>query len=191
MRLVLRTLFAGVIALAWASPVWANLVTWSASGTNAANGNRAIAASAEFTFDNSVHTLTIKLSNDALAGGSYVPKDLLEAVFFDINGSPSSLTYSTALASTLRTGNTVVSSGPGLNITSEWGYAHNTSGGLGGAVAPFVTQSYGLGTAGFGITPGFGLPGGQQLDYGIVDAGFTGAERQYPDKDLSPRTNLH
>ncbi len=53
----------------------------------------------------------------------------------------------------------------------EWGFASTTSStGLGGAagVSAPVTQHYGLGTAGFGITPGFGLSGGQQFNYGII-----------------------
>jgi len=126
------------------------------------------AASAEFSV--SGNTLTVVLTNtNAESIAKYVPSDTLCAVFFDVAGNPA-LVYASAVAATLRNGTTVT--GPDEDITAEWFYKQN-SGGLGQGVA----QSYGLGTAGYGIFP---TSGGQQFGYGIMDNGFDGTNGNNP-----------
>ncbi|WP_341527288.1 XDD4 family exosortase-dependent surface protein [Nostoc sp. UHCC 0302] len=150
-------------------------MTFSATGTNPISGGNSTALAAKAVFDDSIAgKLTLTLTNTG--PGASVPSDVLTGIFWDYAGSPlTSLTLSSAKAPTVITNN--VTTGTNIDLTKvggskvEWGFAKTTaSSGLGGAsgVANPVTQHYGIGTAGFGISPGLGLSGGQQLNYGII-----------------------
>ncbi|BBD69225.1 hypothetical protein NIES4072_34460 [Nostoc commune NIES-4072] len=150
-------------------------MTFSATGTNPISGGSSTALSAKAVFDDSIAgKLTLTLTNTG--PGASAPSDVLTGIFWDYAGSSlTNLTLSSAKAPTviknnLTTGTNVDLTKVGGN-TVEWGFAKTTaSTGLGGAngVANPVTQHYGIGTAGFGISPGFGLSGGQQFNYGII-----------------------
>jgi hypothetical protein len=150
----------------------AGSIAFSATGTNPVSGGTTNALGASVLFDDSLNPgkLTVVLTNTG--PGASVPSDVLTAVFWDYNDSFLNLSLSSATAGTVIGAN----SGSNVNLRSvggrvEWGFASTTSStGLGGAtgVSAPVTQHYGLGTAGFGITPGFGLSGGQQFNYGII-----------------------
>lgn len=150
-------------------------ITFTGSGTNLASGGTSNALSASVTFNNDIAgQLGITLSNTG--PGTSVPSDILTALFWDVTGNPT-LSLSSATAQTIiptPTGTSPYNIGD-VNGTSsggiEWGFSYNATD-LNGAVAPLVTQSYGLGTAGFGISPGFGLSGGQQMNYGIVSTPY-------------------
>lgn len=150
-------------------------MTFSATGTNPISGGNSTALAAKAVFDDSIaNQLTLTLTNTG--PGASVPSDVLTGIFWDYAGSPlTSLTLSSAKAPTVITNN--ATTGTNIDLTKvggskvEWGFAKTTaSSGLGGAsgVANPVTQHYGIGTAGFGISPGLGLSGGQQLNYGII-----------------------
>ncbi|MBD2520163.1 PEP-CTERM sorting domain-containing protein [Nostoc sp. FACHB-973] len=150
-------------------------MTFSATGTNPVSGGNSTALSATAVFDNSIAgKLTLTLTNTG--PGASAPSDVLTGIFWDYAGSPlTNLTLSSAKAPTVITNN--VTTGTNVDLTKvggnkvEWGFAKTTaSTGLGGVagVANPVTQHYGIGTAGFGINPGFGLSGGQQFNYGII-----------------------
>ncbi|MFN6536219.1 MAG: XDD4 family exosortase-dependent surface protein [Nostoc sp. EkiNYC01] len=150
-------------------------MSFSATGTNPISGGSSNALSATAVFDDSVAgKLTLTLTNTG--PGASAPSDVLTGIFWDYAGSPlTNLTLSSAKAPTVITNN--VTTGTNVDLTKvggnkvEWGFAKTTaSTGLGGAagVSSPVTQHYGIGTAGFGISPGFGLSGGQQFNYGII-----------------------
>ncbi|MBN3886088.1 MAG: PEP-CTERM sorting domain-containing protein [Nostoc sp. JL34] len=150
-------------------------LSFSATGTNPVSGGNSTALAATAVFDNSISgKLTLTLTNTG--PGASAPSDVLTGIFWDYAGSPlTNLTLSSAKAPTVITNN--VTTGTNVDLTKvagnkvEWGFAKTTaSTGLGGAsgVANPVTQHYGIGTAGFGISPGFGLSGGQQFNYGII-----------------------
>ncbi|MEH2281498.1 MAG: XDD4 family exosortase-dependent surface protein [Nostoc sp.] len=150
-------------------------LSFSATGTNPISGGTSAALGATAVFDNSIAgKLTLTLTNTG--PGASAPSDVLTGLFWDYAGSPlTNLTLSSAKAPTVITNN--VTTGTNVDLTKvggnkvEWGFAKTTaSSGLGGAagVANPVTQHYGIGTAGFGISPGFGLSGGQQFNYGII-----------------------
>lgn len=150
-------------------------MTFSATGTNPISGGSSTALSATAVFDNSIAG-QLKLTLTNTGPGASAPSDVLTGLFWDYAGSPlTNLTLSSAKAATviknnLTTGTNVDLTKVGGN-TVEWGFAKTTaSTGLGGAkgVLKPVTQHYGIGTAGFGISPGFGLSGGQQFNYGII-----------------------
>lgn len=142
------------------------------SGSNSVSGNP-ISASANFSISGNQLTITLANTNIALAaGGKYVQTDVLCGLFFDVTGNPI-LTYTSATASTLRTGTSVTTSPPSaLDVKTEWVYKRDTSG-----LAPSVPQHYGLGTAGYGIFP---TPGGQQFNYGIMGSNFDGTNGNNP-----------
>jgi hypothetical protein len=151
-------------------------MTFSATGTNAVSGGVSNALGASVLFNDTLNPgkLTVTLTNTG--PGASVPSDILTSVFWDYAGSPlTNLSLFSANAPTVIKNN--VTTGTNINLTKvggntvEWGFAKTTAtSGLGGAsgVANPVTQHYGLGTAGFGISPGFGLSGGQQFNYGII-----------------------
>ncbi|MDZ8223725.1 MULTISPECIES: XDD4 family exosortase-dependent surface protein [unclassified Nostoc] len=150
-------------------------MTFSATGTNPISGGSSTALSAKAVFDDSIAgKLTLTLTNTG--PGASAPSDVLTGIFWDYAGSPlTNLTLSSAKAPTVIKNN--VTTGTNVDLTKvggntvEWGFAKTTaSTGLGGAsgVLKPVTQHYGIGTAGFGISPGFGLSGGQQFNYGII-----------------------
>ncbi|MBC6432041.1 PEP-CTERM sorting domain-containing protein [Nostoc sp. HG1] len=150
-------------------------MTFSATGTNPISGGSSTALSATAVFDNSIAG-QLKLTLTNTGPGASAPSDVLTGLFWDYAGSPlTNLTLSSAKAPTVIKNN--VTTGTNVDLTKvrgntvEWGFAKTTaSTGLGGAsgVANPVTQHYGIGTAGFGISPGFGLSGGQQFNYGII-----------------------
>ncbi|MEH2297335.1 XDD4 family exosortase-dependent surface protein [Nostoc sp.] len=150
-------------------------MTFSATGTNPISGGTSTALAAKALFDDSIAgKLTLTLTNTG--PGASDPTDVLTGIFWDYAGSAlTNLTLSSAKAPTVITNN--LTTGSNVDLTNvglgkvEWGFAKTTaSSGLGGTsgVANPVTQHYGLGTAGFGISPGFGLSGGQQFNYGII-----------------------
>ncbi|MBN3897059.1 MAG: PEP-CTERM sorting domain-containing protein [Nostoc sp. NOS(2021)] len=165
-----------VVTVSQVSRADAALMTFSATGTNPISGGTSAALAAKAVFDDSIAgQLTLTLTNTG--PGASVPSDVLTGIFWDYAGSPlTNLNLSSAKAPTVITNN--VTTGTNVDLTKvggnksvEWGFAKTTaSSGLGGAsgVANPVTQHYGLATAGFGISPGFGLSGGQQFNYGII-----------------------
>ena len=164
-----------VVTVSQMSKADAALMTFSATGTNAASGGTSATLAAKAVFDDSIAgKLTLTLTNTG--PGASVPSDVLTGIFWDYGGSAlTSLTLSSAKAPTVITNNKTT--GSNIDLTKvggtevEWGFAKTTaSSGLGGAsgVLKPVTQHYGIGTAGFGISPGFGLSGGQQFNYGII-----------------------
>lgn len=168
MRLLLRTLGAAVIALAWASPTWA--VSFTGTGTGA---NSDLSAAADFSISGT--NLIVKLQNTSSADVLSQTK-LLTAVFFSFSGTgtpiltPVSavLDSGTAVQYTLVNGSIAPVSG---NVGGEWGYGSSLAA-PGGATA-------GISSSGFDL---FGSPNfnGPQLsdplaldgfDYGITSAG--------------------
>ncbi|MCC5656612.1 PEP-CTERM sorting domain-containing protein [Nostoc sp. XA010] len=153
-------------------------MTFSATGTNPISGGSSTVLSAKAVFDNSIAgQFQLTLTNTG--PGASAPSDVLTGIFWDYAGSPlTNLTLSSAKAPTVIKNNLTTGTNvdltkvvQGKNTSVEWGFAKTTaSTGLGGAagVANPVTQHYGIGTAGFGISPGFGLSGGQQFNYGII-----------------------
>ncbi|MHC5935564.1 XDD4 family exosortase-dependent surface protein [Nostoc sp.] len=150
-------------------------MTFSATGTNPVSGGNSTALAAKAVFDDSIAgKLTLTLTNTG--PGASAPSDVLTGIFWDYAGSAlTSLTLSSAKAPIVIKNNVTTATNVDLNKVGgnivEWGFAKTTaSSGLGGesGVAKPVTQHYGLGTAGFGISPGFGLSGGQQFNYGII-----------------------
>ncbi|MEH2432806.1 MAG: XDD4 family exosortase-dependent surface protein [Nostoc sp.] len=150
-------------------------MTFSATGTNSISGGSSTALSAKAVFDNSIAgQLTLTLTNTG--PGASAPTDVLTGIFWDYAGSAlTNLKLSSAKAPTVIKNNVTTATNVDLTKvggnTVEWGFAKTTaSTGLGGTsgVANPVTQHYGIGTAGFGISPGFGLSGGQQFNYGII-----------------------
>ncbi|MEH2358593.1 XDD4 family exosortase-dependent surface protein [Nostoc sp.] len=150
-------------------------MTFSATGTNPISGGNSAVLAAKAVFDDSIAgKLTLTLTNTG--PGASAPSDVLTGIFWDYAGSAlTSLTLSSAKAATVITNDKIT--GTNVNLTNvgggkvEWGFAKTTaSSGLGGesGVANPVTQHYGLGTAGFGISPGFGVGGTQQFNYGII-----------------------
>ncbi|MEH1819503.1 MAG: XDD4 family exosortase-dependent surface protein [Nostoc sp.] len=165
-----------VVTVSQMSRADAASLSFSATGTNPISGGSSNALSATAVFDNSVAG-QLKLTLTNTGPGASVPTDILTGLFWDYAGSPlSNLTLSSAKATSLITNN-VTSTGD-FDLTKvngnkvEWGFAKTTaSSGLGGTAnvsSNQVTQHYGIGTAGFGINPGFGLSGGQQMNYGII-----------------------
>jgi hypothetical protein len=149
--------------------------SFSAIGNNPISGGSSTALAAKAVFDNSIAgQLTLTLTNTG--PGASAPSDVLTGLFWDYAGSPlTNLTLSSAKAPTVITNNVTTATNVDLTKVGgnkvEWGFAKTTaSTGLGGAagVANPVTQHYGIGTAGFGISPGFNLSGGQQFNYGII-----------------------
>jgi len=168
----------GTLAMTLLSSAHASASTFSATGTNAITGDP-LSASVVFNYSQSSNQLSITLiNNDAVSD----PSDALSAVFWDYAGSPLNLSLTSAIAPTVVTDSTgtVVTTGTNVNLKNtdgaghvEWGFASTTaSSGLGGSGGTAVSEQYGLGTAGFGISPGFGLSGGQQFNYGIIN-GYT------------------
>ncbi|MCC5603988.1 XDD4 family exosortase-dependent surface protein [Nostoc favosum] len=149
-------------------------MTFSATGTNPVSGGTSKDLAAKAVFDDSIAgKLTLTLTNTG--PGASAPSDVLTGIFWDYAGSPlTNLTLSSAKAPTVIKNN--VTTGTNVDLTKvggkvEWGFAKTiVSSGLGGAsgIINKVTQHYGFGTAGFGISPGFNLSGGQQFNYGII-----------------------
>ncbi len=150
------------MVLAAAAPVaHAADMTFSASvGTRSASAHFATSGS------NLIVTLTNTSALDAI-----VPVDVLTAVFFNVSGSPISLTRQTAI---VPAGHSVFygPTDPGNSVGGEWAYDSGISGPEG--------RSYGIGSAGFGIFgPGNRFPGNDLqppaspngLEYGITTAG--------------------
>ncbi|WP_013320406.1 XDD4 family exosortase-dependent surface protein [Gloeothece verrucosa] len=154
------------VLLAWQTPVQAASISVTGTGTNSVSSN---SLSAKATFDDSLNPgkLTITLEN---LNPVSKPSDVLTGVFWDLTGNPS-LSLFSATAPTVINGNNTATN---VNLATPklWGFSSTTvSTGLGGNASPQVTQHYGLGTAGFGITPGFHLSedgGTQQFNYGII-----------------------
>ncbi|MBN3908010.1 MAG: PEP-CTERM sorting domain-containing protein [Nostoc sp. NMS1] len=164
-----------VVTVSQMSRADAASLSFSATGTNPISGGSSTALAAKAVFDNSIAgKLTLTLTNTG--PGASAPSDVLTGLFWDYAGSPlTNLTLSSAKAPTVITNNVTTATNVDLTKVGgnkvEWGFAKTTaSTGLGGAagVANPVTQHYGIGTAGFGISPGFGLSGGQQFNYGII-----------------------
>lgn len=166
---------ASSVLLGWQTSALAASLTFSGTGTNGNSGNP---LSAEVTFDDMINpgNLTVTLTN---LNGASVPSDVLTGLFWDITGDPALLLNSATAANVIsqptNLTNVNLQSAPRQGITGggsgprvEWGFAFNSSGLGGGSVSTQVTQHYGLGTAGFGISPSFNLTGGQQFNYGII-----------------------
>jgi hypothetical protein len=160
-------------------------MTYSATGTNSDSGGATNALSASALFDDSLGGGKLKITLTNTGPGASVPSDILTALFWDYDGAGLSLSLTSATAPIVIKNGSTATSATNVNLQSvgtnparpivEWGFASATSSsGLGGDKSPRVTQRYGLGTAGFGISPGFGLSGGQQFNYGII-TGFDGA----------------
>ncbi|MFN6488101.1 MULTISPECIES: XDD4 family exosortase-dependent surface protein [unclassified Nostoc] len=164
-----------VVTVSQMSRADAASLSFSATGTNPISGGTSNALSATAVFDNSIAG-QLKLTLTNTGPGASAPSDVLTGIFWDYAGSPlTNLTMSSAKATSLITNNVTTTGTFDLTKVNgnkvEWGFAKTTaSSGLGGAtgVANPVTQHYGIGTAGFGINPGFGLSGGQQFNYGII-----------------------
>lgn len=149
-------------ALMAAAPALADSVTFSAS-------QGILAASA--TFETSGSNLVVTLENTS-GFDVMVPADVLTAVFFDVAGSPLSLT---PLSGVLAMSDVVLFgiADPGDVIGGEWAYNSALSGAPNGS-------AYGLSSAGFGlfgpsnVFPGSNLSGPASpngLQYGLVSAG--------------------
>lgn len=164
------------------SQAQAGTLVLSGTGTNPNSGGTTNALAAQVTFDDSLISqgqLKIRLEN--IGPGSSVPSDILTAIFWDMTNS-NSLSLTSATAQTIIPN---AATSP-INIQDvngtapdgiEWGFSSNSNG-LGGNTTPDVIQQYGLGTAGFGVQPGFGLSGGQQFNYGIVSTPFDSPNTQ-------------
>lgn len=134
-----RIAFTGVVFLAVTMAASADSVTFNATGPGA-EGNVLFASA---TFEISGSNLIVTLANTAPPEHfAVVPADVLQAVFFDIAGSPILATVSALLAP----GSVVVNAGQpaGGNVGGEWAYAGGISG------APH-DAAYGIGAAGYGI----------------------------------------
>jgi len=132
------------------------------SGTS---GN--LAASAEF--DISAGSLIVRLTNTSSAD-VLIPADILTGVYFDVGGSPLSLT---PVSATLFGGSIVhFGSNGGGNMGGEFAYASSLVGAPGAA-------DYGISSSGLGLFgnpnfngPNLGGPAGVDgLQYGITSAG--------------------
>ena len=155
-------------------------VTFSAS-----SGARAASATFDVVGGNLVVTLANTSTFDVLspAGTPATNAGILTAVFFDVTGQSTALT---SLSAVVGAGSAIVFDtappplffGPGTVVGGEHAYAYNASG-LGGAVAPFVTQTNGISSAGFGIFGSATFPGANLdpplaldgLNYGLTSAG--------------------
>ncbi len=170
-----RILMAAATALAVgvATPA-AAAVTFT--GTNGSN------LSASVTFDIlSGNTLQVVLTNTSNVDVNDNP-DVLQAVFFNIAGTPT-LTYNDA---NLTAGSSFIGTvlAPGsTDVAAEWAYLQNSSG-----LGQGVTQDYGLSSAGYSIFgPGNVLGGAAHPDqggsgsppaggdFGLVSAGYSTA----------------
>lgn len=150
-------LVAGLAASAQAAPFF----------QAASSGSR----SASVLFDTSGTDLIVTLTNTS-ALDALVPVDVLGAVFFDIAGSPLSLTRASAV---VPAGHVVFNgpTDPGGVVGGEWAYNSGLSG------APFGAD-YGISSVGLGLFgPGDLFPGTDLqpptspdgLQYGITTAG--------------------
>lgn len=117
-----------------------------------------------------VLTLTLENTGTLAPANKYVPADILTGLFFDVDGSPV-LTYSDAVAESIREGTTVTGSQSVKYppLTNGWDYAVGSGN---------ISQHYALCTAGFGVCTGAG--GGQQFEYGIMPDDFTGTNGNNP-----------
>jgi hypothetical protein len=150
MRCVLMTALA-TAAIGIASPAMAALTFTGSSGSLAAS------ASFDIVGGHLQVTLTNTATGDINDNGS-----VLQALFFDVAGTPS-LTYTDAdICGTCTFAHTATLLGSGTDVGAEWAYKQNASG-LGGG----VTQDYGLSSAGYGIFgPGDVLSGAAHPDWG-------------------------
>lgn len=153
-RALVVAVVAGIASVASAS------VTFSGSSGN-------LAASAEF--DISAGSLIVRLTNTS-AADVMIPAEILTGVYFDVAGSPLSLT---PVSATLYNGSVVFfGSNGGGNMGGEFAYAAGLSGAAGGA-------DYGISSSGLGLFgnpnfngPNLGGPAGVDgLQYGITSAG--------------------
>jgi hypothetical protein len=154
----------------------ANAAFFSGSGNG--QSNNPIAASANFTYNAGTGVLSVVLTNTSTFNyaaspnsARAVPSDVLTGLFFDYNGGfGPSLTFNTATTPTITVGsnpaNLKLSSTPG-----GWDYAQ-------GASLPGVTQSYGLGTAGFDIFDGGTSSGGtgSPTNFGVMNSLYVDGE---------------
>lgn len=172
-QLLKRTAIVGTIA---AAALLSSTPTHAATLFNFTSGTGANLLSASASFEGSGSNLKVTLTNTG--AGAIDPKTVLTALFWDITGNPTGLSLSSAIALKVTVQNPAsTTNNVNLKDTNgaapggiEWGFASTTAAaGLGGGSSPKVTQHYGLGTAGFGINPGFGLSGGQQFNYGIIN----------------------
>jgi hypothetical protein len=151
----------------------AEAISFTGSGTNP-DGNNNLSAIADFQVDNGDLKITLTNNGDSAER----PSDILTAIFWDIAQNPN-LTYDSGTAPTVTSFNSNPSPQNDVNLrdvegNEEWRYAfdnNNLSG---------LTQSYGLGTAGFDVFNGGG--GGQQFQYGIVN-GVNSNAKNKPTKD--------
>lgn len=141
----------------------------AALGTTLFSGSSG-ARSASVSFSVSGTDLHVTLTNTATTD-ALVPIDVLTGVFFNVSGSPLSLTRTSA---TLASGSTVfnaASQPAGGNVGGEWAYRANAfANGFG-----YGISSSGLGDFGSGdLFPGTNLAGPSApdgLQYGITTAG--------------------
>lgn len=155
------TLLATAAVLSLAPISNAEAATFTGSSTNP-EGNSTLSAIAEFLVAG--NQLSIKLTNSGSEATR--PSDLLTAIFWDIKTTPTTLSYQTGTAPTVTSTNSSPSPQSNVDLRNvggneEWRYAFNA------VNLPGLTQSYGLGTAGFGVFSGGG--GGQQFEYGIAN----------------------
>lgn len=154
------------------SPAQGAMKQFVATRNDPSNSGQSLAAEVNFEVING-NQLKITLSNtydksyDA-EGGKTVPADILNAVFFDINGRPA-LSY---LSANVAPGSTFVNKpgADGTNVKAPpveggWVYKANSTGTLNG-----VSQSYGFGSAGLNIFWGYWT--NPVPDYGLVNKGY-------------------
>jgi hypothetical protein len=159
-RVLTGAIAAGVAAIGCLGQMGsAEALSFTGTSNNPASSNN-LSAIADFQIVGT--NLQIVLTNTGDLATR--PSDALTAIFWDMGGTPI-LTYSTGTAPTV-TRFSPSSSQSNVNLRNvggneEWRYAFNSTNLLG------LTQSYGLGTAGFGVFSGGG--GGQQFQYGIVN----------------------
>jgi len=167
-----------------ATPARAESVAFIGKGTNSASGQQ-LSAKVEFQMVGT--SLQITLTNTSTQS-SFVPSDLLTAVFFDIAGIPtiSSSKYLSAVATSVvkevdvvtkvgkksvTTPTEVVTTNTNIKYPGQnggWRYSNSVS--SSGSGAP--SQKYGFGTAGFSPSIFGGGGGGSQMDYGVVNSSF-------------------
>lgn len=137
----------------------AGTITYSASGTNTYSGNNnPLSAGVIFDYDGS-SVLKVTLQN-TVAGGAYVPSDVLTDLFWT---DSSSATF-TPVSAALGAGSTVVNAPASYDLGKEWQFLKGLSG-------PGGTNA-GIGSSGLGIFgSGNFSAGGNPTDgmnYGII-----------------------
>lgn len=167
--------------------------TFSGSEVNSASGHT-LSASATFSVSGNNLVIVLENTDPTAYGSALVPSDILSAVFFDLDVSPSpDLTFSNYGAMVIDPSSVVnpydedltnVTAPPEGSLKGGWQFRDTTSSsGLGGdSTANKVTQRFGFGTVGLGIFSGNKDQAGW-LNYALVGSGYQNGDGNSPLRD--------